>query len=298
MVEGRAPRAEGAEASSGALKGRLADVYVAALVSGSLTALARRLGNRATVDDPRFGRASSLASIDPMTAKASTWLRDAHATYRHVATTSGVDRDLSEGVVSLDVGGTIREMPIAVVAERRRLREIELRLYYSAPADPMTEPPGSETPAVPRPGWPPRGGARGASLAPASRSTGDESRPVSLLREPLVPSANVVIPQLVAHTLEALKRGAVERVLSGFEEHSRLVDPEGRVHVKRDGTMARFLDALGAVELAPAGMADDGRTCCLEMTVARGGREATTGVIAMERGDSGLIREVRLYYET
>src|SRR5437870_573436 len=44
------------------LKGRLADVFVPALVSGNVESLSRRLGNRATIDDPLSGRASTLAS--------------------------------------------------------------------------------------------------------------------------------------------------------------------------------------------------------------------------------------------
>src|ERR1700743_3345580 len=65
------------------LKGRLADVYLPALVEGALSALSRRLGNRATIDDPLFGRASTLSSIDPLLEKFSTHFKN--ATCRHVA---------------------------------------------------------------------------------------------------------------------------------------------------------------------------------------------------------------------
>src|SRR5688572_18281948 len=102
---------------TGALKGRLADVYVPALVSGSIAALSRRLGNRATIDDPVFGRASTLSSIDPLLEKASA--RFSGATYRHVASATGVDRDVSEGLITTEQS----TLPIVVIAERRRLRE-------------------------------------------------------------------------------------------------------------------------------------------------------------------------------
>src|SRR4051794_40143147 len=121
-----------------ALKGRLADVYVPALVSGTVDALSRRLGNRATIDDPLYGRASSLASIDPLLARVATYFADGNATYEHVCSTTGVDRDAAEGRLSMTIGGQARELPIAIVAERRRLREIELRVYYT----PEGAPPG------------------------------------------------------------------------------------------------------------------------------------------------------------
>ncbi len=242
---------------SSALKGRLADVYVRALVDGSLEALSRRLGNRATIDDPLFGRASTLSSIDPLLEKAATRFKEATASYRHVASTTGVDRDVCEGVLTMTTSTGKSELPIAVVAERRRLREIELRIYYATGSGPR-------------------------KAAPPTRTADD-----------------VPLPQIVAHVLDALRKGAVERVLAAFEEASRWVDPLGRVHAKRDGGMASFLSDLGGrLDLVPTGAADDGRTCCLEVIATRRRQEAPEpATLAFERGDSGLIRELRLYYE-
>jgi hypothetical protein len=246
--------------ASSTLKGRLADVYVPALVDGAVQALSRRLGNRATIDDPVFGRASTLSSIDPLLEKVSKRFREGAATYRQVASATGVDRDVSEGVISMTQNGAPAEVPIAVVAERRRLREIELRVYY----------------------------ATGAT--------------VRRVRPPLIHGdEDVAIPQIVAHVLDALKKGAIERVLSAFEEGSRWVDPSGRAHPKRDGAMATFLATFGSgrMDLVPAGAADDGRTCCVEAIVTR---QRPTGepepvMLSFERGDSGLLRELRFYYE-
>src|SRR5690606_17233137 len=99
-------------------------------------------------------------------------------------------RDVSEGVLSLPKSG---ELPIVVVAERRRLREIELRVYYA---------------------------------------TGKAPRPPAVDAR-----ADLAVPQIVAHVLEALRKGAVERVLAAFEDSSRFLDPSGRAFGKRDGTM-------------------------------------------------------------
>lgn len=242
----------------GALKGRLAEVYVPALVEGTLEALSRRLGNRAVVDDPVHGRASTLSSIDPLLAKVSRRLTAGSATYRHVGTVMGADCDVAEGVLALVADGGVREVPIAVVGERRRLREIELRVYH-APLD----------------------GERPVRLASADASTG-------------------AVPQIVAHFLDALRRGAVERILAAFEEGSRWVDPHGMAHAKRDGGMASFLDRLsGRLEIVPTSVADDGRTCCLEAIVTRRAKpnaEPAAIAVSFERGDSGLLRELRLYY--
>lgn len=237
------------------LKGRLADVYVPALVDGALVALSRRLGNRATIDDPMFGRASTLSSIDPLLEKLSTYLRERRTSYRHVVSATGIDRDVCEGVLSMTASSGPAEIPIAVVAERRRLREIELRVYYAT------------------------GATHRAARPPLANAGGDTP-----------------IPQIVAHVLEALRKGAVERVLAAFEESSRFVDPQGKAHAKRDGGMARFLSA-GRIDLAPAGVADDGRTCVLEAAMTRLGGEVEPVTISFERGDSGLLRELRLYYE-
>lgn len=251
------------ERSPSSLRGRLADVYVPALVGsgkqGSLESLGKRLGNRATIDDPLHGRASSLASIEPLIAKVSAYLSERKATYRHRASTTGVDRDLSEGVLELEVDGKPCEMPIVVVAERRRLREIELRIYYAPPDAPPNRPPrvALSVPATPTP-----------------------------------------LPQLPAHVADALKKGAVERVLAAFEEGARIVAPDGTSHAKKDGKMSRFVSELGAgVELDVAGSADDGRTCGVEAMLHLARREAVPAVLAFERGDTGLLRELRLYYE-
>jgi hypothetical protein len=64
--------------------------------------------------------------------------------------------------------------------------------------------------------------------------------------------------------------------------------------------MATFIAELGRqVQLLPAGAADDGRTCCVEVIVTREGpfQESEPAALSFERGESGLLRELRLYYE-
>lgn len=247
-----------------ALKGRLADVYVPALVSGTLEALSRRLGNRATIDDPLYGRASSLGSIDPLLARVAAFFAEGNATYEHVCSTTGVDRDAAEGRIAMTINGEARELPIAIVAERRRLREIELRVYY-APEVAVRAPPHRK----------PR-----AALISSGPS------------DPHLPLAD-----LVESIVTGVKAGALEQALAGFEESSRIVDPAGRAHGKGDGAMGTFLSELAALDIAIGGSADDGRTACVEATVTRRSGDTAPALLAFQRGDSGLVSELRVYWD-
>jgi hypothetical protein len=243
------------------LKGRLADVYVPALVDGTLDALSRRLGNRATLDDPTFGRATSLVSIDPFLAETAAALTQVKASYEPVGSTTGIDRDVAEGRLLVTVDGEQHTVPVAVLAERRRLREIELRIYYR----PFT----SRTP-----GRPPR----------ASMVTGQAP--------PLAHAIENLIAELCA--------GEVEATLSGFEANGRAVDSHGRIHAKHDeGALGRYLGDLRGLQLRLGGTADDGRTACVEATILRP-RESrlpseSPVLFAFQRGPNGLIEELRVY---
>ncbi|HEY8079307.1 MAG TPA: hypothetical protein VIF62_34490 [Labilithrix sp.] len=239
------------------LKGRLADVFIPALVSGELEALARRLGNRATVDDPIYGRASSLASLEPMIGKLGDWLAQHKTAYRHVYSTTGVDRDASEGILVMQQSGVTRELPVAVVAERRRLREIELRVYYAS------EPSAKRKPRT--------------QLVP--------------------PNPRAALPQQVQEALEALGRSAIDGMLVAFEVDAHVVDPSGTWHHKRDGAMGSYLSDLGNVDIQVAGAADDGRTCAVEATVSVGARKDAPAMFSFERSNSGLFKELRLYWD-
>ena len=240
-----------------ALKGRLADIYVPALVAGTLEALSRRLGNRATIDDPLYGRASSLTAIDPLLARVATYFAEGKASYEHVCSTTGVDRDAAEGRLAMTIDGEARELPIAIVAERRRLREIELRVYYAP-----------------------------------------EGAPSRKMRSPLVSKGpQSGLASLVETILDRIRKGAIEQALTGFEEAGRIVDPGGRAHGKHDGAMGTFLSDLGDIDVQIGGAADDGRTACIEATVVRQGREASPALLSFQRGESGLVNELRIYWE-
>lgn len=253
-----------ARPSPSTLKGRLVDVYLAALVDGAIEPLSRRLGGRATIEDPTFGHAAGLAAIGTLLGHAAAFLRDHHAGYRHRRTTTGRDRDLAEGVLSLDGPSARIEVPILVVGERKREREIDLRLYHAIP------PEAAASPSMPDPSEAPLGAQSSTSA--------------------------VVLPQLVKHVVDALRIGALERFLAAFEGAAQLVDVDGTAHSKRDGSMGAFLTSVGArIDLDPAAFADDGRICGVEGAVRFGASEPRPACLVFERGDTGLFRELRLY---
>src|SRR5579884_1366304 len=118
------------DAPSG-LRGWLSDVYLPAVVSAQADQLVRRLGDRATVDDPIFGRTAGMPALARYLEEVAGWLSKHAASFEKVAFVTGSDRDVTEGTLGLTFDGRRVQLPVAVVAERRPEREVEVRLYYS-----------------------------------------------------------------------------------------------------------------------------------------------------------------------
>jgi hypothetical protein len=254
------------------VRGWLSEVYLPALVSAQSEQLAQRLGGRATVDDPLFGRAAGQPAMAQYLAEAATWLAVRHATYAQTAFTTGSDRDVTEGTLGLTVDDKRVSVPVAVVAERRPEREVEIRLYYST-----------------------------------RLIRGSPTR-----RAPLVPrDDNLAVPPPVTTHLLALARSDVDAIDAGFEDGATLRDPAGQAHVKggAGGGLRAYYQALFAsrtagdpgIEVIKCARADDGSTCALECTLARvrGQDIAPQPALAVyERGESGLLRGLRLYHDS
>ena len=256
------------EGTSG-LRGWLSDVYFPALVSVQAEQLVRRLGDRATVDDPIFGRANGPA-LPRYLEEVAQWLSKRGAAFEKVAFVTGSDRDVTEGMLALAFDGRPVRVPVAVVAERRPEREVEIRLYYS------TEP----------------------------------IKGTRAVRSPLLPKDDeVAVPPPVAAHLDALARADLAGIVASFEPGGMLRDSAGRTFVRDESGGA--LRAFYEKALAPSGpggpggllvlkgaRADDGRTCALEYTVVRArGRDVApqAGLAVYERGESGLLRALRIY---
>jgi hypothetical protein len=252
-------------------------VYVTALLEGQSEHLARRLGDRATVDDPIFGRGSGMPALERYLREVGDWLAKHQASFEKVAFTLGSDRDVTEGTLTLTFEGRRVSVPLAIVAERRKEREVELRLYYST--------------------------------API--------RGTHTVRAPLLPQDDEVgVPPPVAAHLEALARGDLEAIAGSFEAGGSMRDPAGTVHARAEsgGALRAYYEKLlrgrdgrtpsdrgpggAGIDILKGARADDGRTCALEYTVVRVHGKTVppqAGLAVYERGESGLLSALRVY---
>jgi len=257
-----------AERPPTSLRGRIADVYYPALLGDGEDALGVRLGARATVYNPLTGAATELAPIRAQLRAVATWLGDHFATYAHASTLVGVDRDVSEGVLGLRKDERHVELPVAVVAERRKAREIDVRVYHAT---------------------------RRLGVWQAART----ARPRADREQGIAPD--------VAEHLAALRLGDPDAVVAGFEADGALRDGSGAAHTRASGKLREYYvrllqSARGGNDWVPIvqSCADDGRTCAIEYETEklRGEESAPKeGLIVFERGDNRLFRSVRVYDE-
>jgi hypothetical protein len=118
------------ESPPASLRGRLAEVYLPALTSETLGPLLRRLGELATIDEPVWG-SSGADKLEGHIHKLAGWLAERGARYSRSGVIVGSDRDVAEGVLDLRVDGKQLALPIAVVAQRGKNRQIEVRTYHA-----------------------------------------------------------------------------------------------------------------------------------------------------------------------
>lgn len=217
------------------VRGRLSEVFFTALVGDQKEALLRRLGDRASVDEPVFGM-SSGRGLSEHVARLVGWLSERDAKYVRGATTVGTSIDATLGVLELREGDGFKSAPVLVVIERRREREVVVRVHLGASRLGITR--------------------KGPSA---------------------VEGASQELSGVVRDAVSALFGGAKAPC---FEQDAKVVDAKGEEH-----TAASFGDRkLGA--RAAHSLADDGRVAVVELE---------GGAVALERGDSGMVRVARLY---
>jgi len=244
---------DGEEIAPSSLRGRLCEVFFSAVLSEMIDPLMHRLGDKAELDDPVFGAA---AKVEPLHARLNDWKRfllERDATYDRTITIVGADRDVTEGTIDLRTGENHATLPIALLMERRREREVALRVYCA------TSPLGAK----------PKGPTHGAP-----------------------PESTGTIPIVAADFLAALGKRDAEAVAACFEQESSVRDALGAEHA-RDAA-ARLLASSGP--LVVYGVADNGQVCALEVSL--GNESKRLGLLVLARGDSGLIRSLRIYSET
>jgi hypothetical protein len=234
------------------LRGRLCEVFFSALSTEMIEQLMRRLGDKATLDDPVFGPtagADGTNTEEALQKRLHEWvglLNEYDVRYERTTTVVGADRDVTEGVFELRADGHHRMVPVAVLMERKREREVALRIFFGA-------------------------SALGTKAAKGPKPTGQ----------------TVVVPTFVQDLLSAVAKKDVAGVSAALEEDGSLRDATGVEHAR--DAIARI---LGGREMVVQGVADDGRTCAVEAVL--GGNLV---LLVLQRGDSGLVRSLRIYSE-
>ena len=246
-----------------------------ALVSAQAEQLVRRLGDRATVDDPIFGRTTGMPALARYLEEVAAWLNKHDGAFDKVAFVTGSDRDVTEGTLSLTFEGRRVQVPVAVVAERRPEREVEMRLYYSTKPIKGTRAVRSPLLAARRRGRGPGAGRRAAR----SLSRADIGARPRQLR-----GGRHAARRGGRDARQGGRRRAASRVL---REALRLGTDDGKGGARRPG-----------IEVLKGARADDGRICALEYTVVRvRGKNVPpqAGLAVYERGETGLLHAVRIY---
>lgn len=257
------------------LRGWLSEVYFPSLVSGGEGPLGLRLGGRATVDGPLFGR-STGQEVKKRLEIVASWLTKKSARFVRGALILGSDRDVTAGELVLDPGASEVTLPVAVLAERRPERVVLLRVHHALSplglaGDARKGPLGAAHTSAPQPD-----GAPAAKLHPA-----------------------------VEQHIRALEEGDVAAALACFESDGFVTDGAGKTYGIKDGELrTRYeLTLLGAAGPRLRGRAaDDGRSCAVEMGIAgSGGTDgdalAPVFLAIYERGESGLLKSIRVYGE-
>ncbi len=249
------------------LRGRLSDVFFPALLSDSQEELGKRLGSRAKIYSPIFGAASG-PEVSSRLKELAAWLSDRSAAFSASSTLVGIDRDVTEGTLSMRLNEQHVELPVALIMERKRAREIDLRVYHAT---------------LPLKRW------------QAARPHRGQSE-----KDPAVPAH-------VAEHLALMRLGDVDALVAGFETEGSVRGGTGKVHARPGGGMHEFYVRLlqsgpAANDWQPVviSVADDGRTCAVEYETSklRDGESAPKeGAMIFERGASGLFSSVRIYDE-
>lgn len=218
------------------MRGRLSDVILGAICGGEAEAVVRRLGDRAVLDEPVFGASRGDAAVRAHVAKLVDWMSERAARFEKSHSLIGTASDAAEGTLFFGPQGARQSSPAAVIVERKKEREVEVRMHFV----PML-----------------------------SKSIG-----------PTVPTETMELTGLVADAIAALSGRPHEPC---FEERVRVCDGRGK---------DMSLPERKPVELVPVSVADDTRLAAVEVRSAGRG-----GLVVLERGESGLVRFVRIYGE-
>jgi hypothetical protein len=230
--------------------------YIAALTGGDPHAIEDAWPERVVVFDPRAGEVRGHRELSEFVHRSRTLLAGFQARLEPGEDTVVPGRAVLELVGHATSEGRERPWPVAVVADSQD-DAVVFRSYFSRLP--------TEGRRFPRP----------AVLGAGAARPGD----------------------VVGRHLAALAAGDVDAVLATFEPAGRLREATGASHRGEAGLRAYF-DGVRSVELQGCVVTDDGVRCVLEYNCRRWrGRELApqAGLAVYERGQGGLLTDVRLY---
>jgi hypothetical protein len=102
------------------------------------------------------------------------------------------------------------------------------------------------------------------------------------------PMGSMVVPSFASDLLAALAKRDAKAVEACFEQESGVRDALGNEHAR--SATANILTK----PLTVRGVADNGQVCALEAALEDG----RLALLVLQRGDSGLVRSLRIYSET
>jgi hypothetical protein len=246
--------------------------YLPLLVAGDADGVLALFGNNEpVVDDPRAGRVTGVEGVRRFVAEATAFWAEGSTTVLHLRTTKSEVRTVSEDILSYqkeDWHNGVLELPVAVVASVDAGQAITaLHVYFT--------------------NWP-------------------FNRRHSIRRAFVSPESEVHHTDIVARYVEeGLMTGDVAAVLNTQDADLYFREPSGPpyVHWGR-ADVDKFYQGLfagGAAILRPNTLTDDGRCSIMEFSVLGWKGEQwpeekhQAGLAVYERGESGLLRAIRLY---
>jgi hypothetical protein len=246
--------------------------YLPLLVAGDADGVVALFGNNEPViEDPRAGRVTSVEGVRRFVAEATAFWAEGSTTVLHLRTTRSEVRTVSEDILSYqkeDWHNGVLELPVAVVASVDSDQAVTaLHVYFT--------------------NWPFNGRH-------------------SIRRAFVSPEAGAHHTDIVARYVEeGLMAGDVSAILNTQDADLYFREPSGPpyVHWGR-AAVGKFFEGLfgqGPAHLEPNTVTDDGRCSIMEFSVFGWNGEQwpeekhQAGLAVYERGESGLLRAIRLY---
>lgn len=239
--------------------------YFDGLMAGELDALVGSFAAVPEVHDPVRGRVKGTRAFEAFASETKSWLSQHDVLVEEVERVNTERHGLGEFVLHADGQNGRIDLPVAIIADRRRDRRIEeLRIYFSS--------------------WPLAG--RHANRPPL-----------------LQPDPELGAPGVVGEYQRALAVGDVDAIVAAFEPDGHAREPAGGDYVHKGHDRLRaFYELLfsndGGIPLEHCAVIDDGRACALEYNVVRWGKSELppeAGVAVYVRGPNGKLAAARVY---